>query len=156
MATEVALGESNPISPTTITDSIAYLVSLIILLIAFTAWYMIKARQAPDAHDLLAQQARHALGELQMGGNFRSIILRCYAEMERILAQQRGVKRKPGMTVREFELRLVGLGFPEKPVQQLIYLFEGVRYGDKDPGVEGEAEAVACLEMIARSVEVQA
>lgn len=83
-----------------------------------------------------AQQAQSTLDELEFGSgdwtesDFRDVIIRCYAEMSRILLEERGIERSTGMTPHEFETTLVRLKFPKEPVWDLTHLFEEARYGN--------------------------
>ena len=79
--------------------------------------------------DDISRQAQSALDDLEMGGDYRDTIIRCYAEMSKTIIIERGIERSTGMTPREFEGSLVRMGFPEQPVRDLTHLFEDVRYG---------------------------
>lgn len=97
---------------------------------------------------LLAQEAEEALADLCAGGNLKDTILRCYAEMSRVLSERRGIRRKKAMTPREFEQHLQAAGLRDDHVQRLTRLFEAVRYGGRRTGEAEEREAQACLEAI--------
>ncbi|MBN1922218.1 MAG: DUF4129 domain-containing protein [Anaerolineae bacterium] len=97
---------------------------------------------------LLAQEAEVALEALREGGDLRNVIIRCYAEMERVVSETRGLQRQDAMTVREFEQQLQRLGLPHEPVASLVQLFEAARYGMRAPGVAEEQSAITCLSAI--------
>jgi len=102
----------------------------------------------PAPLELLAQEAGVALEALREGGDLRAIVIRCYAEMERVVATTRGVQRQDAMTAREFELQLQRLGLPQAPVMELVQLFEAARYGRRAPGALDEQRAIASLSAI--------
>lgn len=123
---------------------------LLILLLIFGAWMLWRRlHPAPILVEQIGSQAEAALEELRSGADFKNTILRCYAEMCRVLNQQRGLQRDRGMTPREFEVRLWEAGLPAGPVSKLTRLFERVRYGANQPQPHEEREAYACLEDIA-------
>ncbi len=97
---------------------------------------------------LLAEEAEVALEALREGADLRSVIIRCYAEMERVVAKTRGLQRQDGMTAREFETQLRRLGLPEGPVMGLVQLFEAARYGNREPGEAEEKGAIESLSAI--------
>jgi len=137
-----------------IPDWFAFLFSLLlVLLLGVILWRAWQRRRRPPkpALELLVQEARSARQALQAGEDFRNVILRCYYEMGQVLDRQRGIRRKEGMTAREFQHRLVNLGLPEEPVGQLTRLFEMVRYGAKEPGKQAERQALECLEAIVQA-----
>lgn len=101
-----------------------------------------------DALAQLAHQARSALTSLESGEELRNAVLRCYAEMSRVLGERRGVQRDKTMTPREFEARLAAVGVRDEHIRRLTRLFERVRYGGHEPGAREEREAVACLTAI--------
>jgi hypothetical protein len=96
----------------------------------------------------VAEQARNAIGELHAGGDVRNVILRCYFEMGRVLAEEKGVARESAMTPREFVRSLTAMGLPELAVRRLTRLFEDVRYGARVTGDQEEGEATASLTAI--------
>ncbi|HOV48457.1 MAG TPA: DUF4129 domain-containing protein [Anaerolineae bacterium] len=112
-------------------------------------WLLWRRHQPqPAPLELLAQEAGVALEALREGGDLRNIIIRCYAEMERVVATTRGVQRQDAMTAREFELQLQRLGLPQAPVRELVQLFEAARYGRRAPGELDEQRAIASLSAI--------
>jgi hypothetical protein len=96
----------------------------------------------------LARQAEIAIGELEQGGDLQNTILRCYAEMTRIVREQRGLRRGSTVTAREFTEHLIRANMPPSAVNRLTQLFEGARYGLNKPGPQDEADAIASLQMI--------
>jgi hypothetical protein len=96
----------------------------------------------------LADQAQAALDSVQVGGDLKNAVLRCYFEMSRILSEQRSLRRDRSMTPHEFEVLLVSKGMPGESVQLLTRLFEEVRYGTKVPGQREEWMAVTSLTAI--------
>jgi hypothetical protein len=115
-------------------------------LLAGVVWFIWRRSQRPAPPlERLAQEAQGALESLQAGADLRNTVMRCYFEMSRVLNEQRGIKRGRDMTPREFENRLEEAGLPGKPVRQLTWLFEQVRYGAKVPGEHEERQAIASL-----------
>ena len=102
----------------------------------------------------LAEQAKSALRAMDQGADFRNIILQCYAEMLRIVSEQRGLRRNSAVTASEFVSSLVKLGLPENAVVQLTKLFEEVRYGSKTHSYAEEQTALANLQLIADAFKV--
>lgn len=125
---------------------------LLLVLLAALAWYFWRRRQGSfSISERIGFEAAAALDELRSGGDFRSVILRCYAEMCQVLIQQRGIKREQGVTPREFETSLMLAGMPPQPVRKLTSLFERVRYGSESAAPEEEQEALSALEDIAEA-----
>jgi hypothetical protein len=127
------------------------LTALLLAGIVGTATLLIRRmlpRPAVDHLDLLVDEAREALGELRSGANLRDTISRCYAEMVRVIVEQRGVRRDATLTPREFEQRLLLIGMNDSHIRRLTRLFERVRYSAHAAGQPEEQEAQACLEAI--------
>ncbi len=142
--------------PEFITDPPQWLVITISLLLAALLvggiWFARQRfHQRASPLELLASEAQEALDELDAGGDFRDIVIRCYLEMSRVLSQQHGVWRHRNMTAREFEDYLAATGLRDEHIRQLTRLFEAVRYGAKRPGHREEQEAVACLQAIVQA-----
>ncbi|MEN9935524.1 MAG: hypothetical protein RLZZ387_2103 [Chloroflexota bacterium] len=127
-------------------------VSLAVGLLAVAAvWLVARAARRPRPESQLAQLARGAQSALigiESGEGLRNAVLRCYAEMSQVLAEQRGVQRDKTVTPREFETRLIAAGLRDEHIRRLTRLFESVRYGSREPGPREEREAVACLQAI--------
>lgn len=142
-----------PTIPPFVADPPRWLVIALSVLVAVLVLLFIwslrpRARREVDSLELLVQEAQTALNELEAGSNVRDTILRCYADMSRVLREARGVTRKEAMTPREFEQVLEGAGLRDEHIQQLTRLFERVRYGATKAGAREEREAVACLSAI--------
>ena len=126
-----------------------YITSFMLLLIVASFglfFYLRFFRTSPLLE--IAQEAQHALQDLQEGADLSDTIKRCYVEMSRSLNSTLGIKRNAAMTPREFERRLGTFGLPQEHVQQLTRLFEQVRYGDKPPSQMQEEQAIHCLSAI--------
>jgi hypothetical protein len=104
----------------------------------------------------LAQEAEEAIEQLRAGSDLRNTVIRCYAEMIRVLTEQRGIKRRESMTTREFEEHLRALDLPNEPVKQLTRLFEDVRYGTLTPDEREEQRAIASLTAIVEACQSSA
>lgn len=113
-------------------------------------WWLWQRRHTCEL-DEVAVQAERALADLHAGGDFKNTIIRCYAEMSRVVSQQRGAERPADMTPREFQCRLTEIGLPSQPVEQLTRLFEAARYGAAPVTVGDEKAADACLTAIVDS-----
>lgn len=101
----------------------------------------------------ISQEAEGALIELRNGADLRNVVLRCYIEMGRIVAEWRGIQRTQSMTPREFELSLADLGLPKEPVINLTRLFEKVRYGASKPTKADEDNAESSLTAILQACQ---
>ena len=94
-------------------------------LLVASLWFF-RQRTARDRFSLnpLAEAAQDTLESLQAGGDFRTAIIRCYHEMNRVVKEERGLARETAMTPREFETYLVSRGFPRGALETLTRLFE--------------------------------
>ncbi len=106
------------------------------------------ARAAPDARELLADEAQQAIVALQRGADLRSTVLACYESMCRVLRQEQGLVVDTTMTAREFELLLAKAGVDDGAVHRLSRLFERVRYGRGAPDAAAAQEAEFCLQAV--------
>jgi hypothetical protein len=129
---------------------ISFLVILVVLYILYRSRFL-QSEQESDEMDRVASEAASALEDINAGLDLRNVILHCYAEMCTILSKEKGIVRKQWMTPREFESRLVKIGFPEDPVRTLTELFEFVRYGAQEPARLQETQAVQSLTAIIRA-----
>ena len=104
--------------------------------------------------DELRLRALQALHELRQGNvPLADVIRRCYREMVQTVHEQRGVYRERHTTPREFEERLLKVGFPQPPVERLTRLFEQVRYGQASVGEREKRQAIDSLEQIVAACE---
>jgi len=128
-------------------------VSAILAALLIGALWFVWRRMHPPPGPLerLSGEAQVALADLQAGSDLADTVLRCYAEMSRILSEQRGLERPRDMTAREFERDLAAAGLRDEHIRQLTRLFERVRYGARRADVHEEHEAVACLTAIVQS-----
>lgn len=101
-----------------------------------------------STQDLISNKADEIIGELNTGLDFQDVITKCYYEMMEIVGTSNGLQRDKALTPREFEKRLLALGFPEEAVVQLTRLFEMVRYGTLKANKQQQAAAIACLRQI--------
>lgn len=102
-------------------------------------WWQMRPASLAD----LSAEANQALDDLTAGAHLNDTILRCYAEMHRIVQRRRGLRRQAAMTPREFTHELKRSGLPEDAVDQLTRLFEQARYGGGarlDAGAAQQAE----------------
>lgn len=125
---------------------------LALLIAGFVVLIITRLRKNPTPRsslESLASRAESAAENLRQGGDFRDTILRCYADMNRIAREHRGLKREDSLTAREFKDYLVRAGLPEEPVSELTALFEEVRYGHKTYSNREAQRAVNSLQSIA-------
>lgn len=114
----------------------------------------LRPRPAPvSVADEIAVEASRALGEIKAGADSTSVIVRCYLQLTSLVQKERGLSRHRGVTVREFEASLEGLGLPREPLWRLRNLFEAVRYGERRMSPQEEAQAVASLSELVASVK---
>ncbi len=97
----------------------------------------------------LIETVASAADEIQLGGDPRAAVLRCYREMIRILCKQKTIDHVH-MTARELAAALHRVGFTTRHVDQLTEIFELVRYGNRS-GQPLAERAVGCLEAIRKA-----
>lgn len=121
----------------------------LVAIVSFVVWTFWPEREPvlPPLFEI-SQEAEDALSDLRSGADLRNVVVRCYLEMGRIVAEWRGIQRSQSMTPREFELSLADLGLPKEPVINLTRLFETVRYGTNKPSAADEAAAESSLTAI--------
>lgn len=127
------------------------IIGLLLLGAMWLGWRWYRHRQEDDSQAMIVREAERTLADLEAGGDLKSSIMRCYADMSRVLQQEKHVHRHHGMTVREFETQLASIGLADQHVQRLTRLFELVRYSPNTPGERDEREAVDCLHAIVRA-----
>jgi hypothetical protein len=136
---------------TVLSLGLALVLTAVIAIVLYVMWR--RSRLAQDDTLLeLAREAQDALDEIQTGGSLKNAVIRCYAEMNRVIGEKRHIERGIAMTSHEFEEHLVKAGLPKAPVQDLTRLFEEVRYGDRDPAPGEEQRAIASLSSIVTAV----
>ncbi len=143
----------SPGEPPAIPDWIvtAFVLVLAVLLAGVVVLAVIALGQRKPSESLpdeISRQAQVALDELEAGGDYPDVIIRCYARMSQVLQVERGLERDRAMTPHEFEHSLIQHGFPETPVRVLTHLFEEVRYGNIPTSEKGGELAVASLSAI--------
>jgi len=90
-----------------------------------------------------------AADEIELGGDARQAVLRCYREMIRVLCTQGRIEHSR-MTARELAAALHRVGFTARHVDQLTEIFELVRYGRRE-GQQLAVQAARCLDEIRRA-----
>lgn len=141
---------SVPERPLWVTWLASGVLALFVVGVAFWLGRYFWPTPAPPATALydLAREAQAALNDLEAGEDFHDVIIRCYMEMGRVLAETREIERPQGMTPHEFEEQLLALGLPSAPVSQLTQLFEATRYGRQTADPAQQQTAVASLQAI--------
>lgn len=117
-------------------------------MVVFVLWVLSRRKLPAGIIENLSQEAQATVDALEAGGNFKDIVVRCYARMSQVLREERGLAREMDMTPREFEQVLTRLGFPAEPVASLTRLFEEVRYGDIYPDQRATQQAIHSLSAI--------
>lgn len=108
-------------------------------------WLFFHSLRSSQKEDPLAAEAEAAVRAIANGQSLSDVIIRCYLNMESVIAQERGIERGQSVTPREFKASLVEKGIPEQPVLQLTGLFERARYGNQRLNTQDEREAVDCF-----------
>ena len=150
---EVSTDAPPPILDWLVTAAAIVLALVAAALLGLIIWGLTLRRKPNNLPELISQHAQDALDELEAGGDFRDVVIRCYAQMSRVLLQERGLERQTGMTPHEFEQTLKTMGFPDEPVQNLTHLFEETRYGSEPPDQEGVGMAIESLKAIVEHVK---
>jgi hypothetical protein len=145
-------GEPLPPAPPQPTDTLVLAVSigLVLMLIGLAAWLgrRFLFHELPPLAQI-AQEADRARRDLASGGAIEDVVVRCYRQMSRIVAEARELRRSKATTPHEFEDTLAKAGLPMAPLHALTQLFEDVRYGGLTPGPAERLAAIASLEAIA-------
>jgi hypothetical protein len=128
---------------------VSVLLGCLLLAGIWLAWRRSRVRPAPSAR--LADEAQVALEHIHAGAELTDTVLRCYRDMSRVLADERGITRSHTATPREFERQLASAGLHDEHIQQLTRLFERVRYSAHRAGEREKEAAVACLTAIVRT-----
>jgi len=121
---------------------------LVALLLLF--WFVLRRTASAPAQDMILQEVEKAANAIQMGEDLKSVLLRCYQQMSRILREEHGIERGDNMTAREFMETLQEKGISPSPVRQLTLLFEAARYGTFHPSEREEQIGLDCLNEIIR------
>jgi len=144
-------GTSEP--PAWSVSAIAIGISIGIAILLAIAWATLAPRWRRRAGsedktglEELIETVGNAADEIQLGGDPRSAVLRCYREMIRILCRNQAIDYAP-MTPRELAAMLYRAGFTVRHVDQLTEIFESVRYGNRS-GQPLAEQAINCLDAI--------
>ncbi len=146
-------------SPERISPWIARALSLLTaMLIAGAAAGIIRAvrRSRAEARTLhrIAAHARTAIADISRGGDLGNIVIRCYADMNQVVRERRGLLRERSVTAREFTDHLLRANLPRDAVVALTRLFEKARYSATiSVSPEDQQIAVASLEAIIKACE---
>lgn len=101
--------------------------------------------------DQIASRAEEAIAEIESGGDLHDTILRCYAQMNRVVREERGIRRDRTVTAREFVDYLLKANLPSEPIYTLTRLFEQARYSTEQHSEADQQKAVASLQAIANA-----
>ena len=151
-------GTLPPFTPLMVPPWLIYVASLLIVLIfAGIGFWLYRILRPPDSQlQRLTRATRSALNDLSAGRDWDDTVIKCYARMNEVIDQKRGVHRQRSMTPQEFAIRLEQAGLPSDPVRRLTRLFEKARYGGRKSSQEDVKEAVTCLTAILHAVGAQA
>ncbi len=96
----------------------------------------------------VAETIQRAIQTMHDGSDARSTVIRCYAEMCRVMAKH-GVSEEEHLTSREFEV-LAGDNLPisKDHLHNLVMVFEEARYSDHEMSTEDSKRALGCLERV--------
>ncbi len=138
---------SAPVPAFLLWPGLIVLAGLVIVLIVLVTRVRIQSKVERDP---LALEAEQAVEAIKAGQDVSNAIIRCYEQMSVVLKKEQGLTLEETMTAREFEALLEKRGVPNPPVRQLTHLFEIARYAAQAPGPAEEAQAIDCLNAIAR------
>jgi len=132
----------------TISIGIALLLAAVLTRFASRWGRRVEGQDRTELEELI-ETVGAAADEIQLGGDPRSAVLRCYREMLRIFAQRKTLDHAH-LTARELAAALHRAGFTAQHVDQLTEIFELVRYGNR--GGQPLAErAIGCLVAIRKA-----
>ena len=104
----------------------------------------------------LARTVRRAITDLESGGDFRAVVLRCYQSMV-FLFEGHGLRQGASQTAREFEAdALRAMGLSREGIDDLTSLFEEARYSAHPIREPQRDAAIACLRTIRGELEAAA
>lgn len=136
-------------SPDWLVYALSAVVAVILAVVILRIWYQVqRTRRDAKALEWLVDSAQSAIQDIKAGGNFRSIVLRCYYDMTQAVREKKSVVRADYVTPREFSQKLESAGLPEEHVQRLTHLFESARYSSHLPTRRQELEAIDCFTAI--------
>lgn len=127
--------------------------ALLLVSVVLIGWSIVHAYRRTQKEDPLAIEAEAAVQAIADGQSLGNVIIRCYLNMERVIALEHGIERGEAVTPREFETYLEGKGIPRDPILQLTTLFEKARYGNQSLNEHDEREAVNCLVAIQKACQ---
>jgi hypothetical protein len=113
-----------------------------------TVSFLLRKPKPESAETQISRQAIQAMQSLQMGKDFRAVILYCYQEMTRVIQDAEELSREESMTVREFENTLSKLDIPISAITQLGRLFENARYNIDDISQQDQQLCLRILQEI--------
>jgi hypothetical protein len=146
-------GEPLPPAPPAPPDWLAWAASAgIVLVLGGLAYYFGRRMLFSREESALVQigdEAEKARRELDQGGAVEDVVVRCYRQMSRIVAEARALRRQTSDTPEEFARVLVEAGLPPGPLGALTRLFEDVRYGSIPAGPTERQAAIDSLAAIA-------
>jgi len=118
------------------------------------AWLFARAFRLGAPTDPLADEVEAAAQALATGHDLKDVVIRCYLQMERVMAAEQGIQRPEAMTAREFEAYLAQRGIPAAPVHTLTRLFEQARYGSRPldgPDEDAARQAILAIRAALRA-----
>lgn len=145
-------GEPLPPAPPAPPDWLAWAASAgIVLILGGLIFYIAKRllfSQEVPALVQIGDEADKARRELDQGGVVEDVVVRCYRQMSRIVAEARDLRRQRADTPEEFAEVLIEAGLPAGPLAALTRLFEDVRYGNIPAGPNERQAAIDSLAAI--------
>ena len=146
-------GEPLPLRPAGVSDTVVMAASIgvVLALGGLAFWFGRRLLRPPQlsTFEQLAEEAEQARRDLDAGDALEDVVVRCYRNMSRLVAEARDLRRARSATPQEFAGTLASAGLPPAPLHTLTRLFEEVRYGGLTPGAAERQSAVDSLEAIA-------
>ena len=126
--------------------------SMVALVLLAAGYWMV--RRARNVADPRIGELRQALKTLEQGpSDLEGVIFGAYRTLCEVLAERKGIRKRPVMTPREYQATLEHAALPSSPLASLTSLFERARYGREKLSQEDEWAASAALRSILREIE---
>lgn len=142
---------SMPMAISEIAEAPAWVVAAVSATLALTAlalgWWIVKRLRAREDRIDPQEEARWALDALDDGVELENVIFRAYQRLC-IASSRQGLRRRKGMTPKEYEGLLSRSGMPDWALAQLTRIFEKARYGTGQLSGADEQDAVDALQAI--------
>ncbi len=128
---------------------------LILAGVSLCVYFLLHSLRKTHPSAAMTNVINTAIQAIQAGDNLQNVIIRCYADMERVMKQEHGIERPGSVTPREFEVYLAEKGIPAEPILRLTRLFERARYGNESLTWQDEKDALGSLEKIGEACQLK-